>query len=164
MSTRIETYLRDALLGGGLAVLDHRLAYRLASHRWPTNRDCATDFSAAAAMLPQMARDAAGHIFHAWFDPHGEPALVAARSANKLEERIEWVTGERVFRLVEVADVETPRVTPHGFVEPQPPTGPTETLPAHECERRRVMLEGQPIPAHDCHRRRQAVKAGLIEE
>lgn len=115
MSNRIQTYVHQSLAGSGLAILDSQIMAKLRPDLWGANGGL------EAAWEVNKFGDNLGTLgdlrqFVVRIQGRDREVVVVARSSEYLAMRIEWIVGESVLDVLEIASA-APRA-------PVPPTAP----------------------------------------
>jgi hypothetical protein len=100
MSSQISKFIHESLASAGFAVLSSSIAYSLRRDLWSSGMDAGGDFAT------RNWRNSLGQIadlkrFRARLAGLDRDVEVVTRSADALEQRIQWVTGREVLSLVE---------------------------------------------------------------
>ena len=144
MTDRSTWYAHQCIAASGLAVMEPRIAFQLRTDLWSGLQDCAITFR-----LQQRLEGTKRLVvtFPTW-----GRVEVYARSLNNLEQRLEWIVGERPTEIAEWQP-ERPEVTPEQAARREANRKEIERL----AELRNIAT--QEPPSHDCHRRREILEA-----
>lgn len=144
MSDRSTIYAFQSLAASGVAVMNHRIAQELRGDLWQHTQACLFDFK------PEQKIDGARRVV-ATFPSYGE-ALVYVRSLDNLAQRLQWIVGEAPTAIADFK-LDVPVVSPQQ----------TAKREANRKEIERIeglrKLAAEDPPAHDCSRRREILEA-----
>ena len=97
MNARLQTYLSEQLAFTGIAILHYEMAFRMRPDLWTSLASAGEDFTEASPKIAAFINDRPGaRLFVVRLG--GERRInVIAFSADKLAERITWLTGSKVL-------------------------------------------------------------------
>jgi len=109
MSTRIQSYVHQALAGSGLAILDSQIMAKLRPDLWGANGglEAAWEVNKFGDNLGTLG---ALRQFVVRIQGRDREVMVVARSSEYLAMRIEWILGEFVLDVLEITSA-APQVT-----------------------------------------------------
>ena len=145
MHSTVKEYFHDAILASGIALLDSRIAYRLAPNRWSDDRNCWEAFFASRNKIFAYAAKHARYVFLARVEGLSDPVLGAVMSLDRLQDRLLWITGCHTDE-IDVIDRDP-------FRKPSEPAQTLRTcVPRRSCVVRN-QTEDEVLAHHDCAKR-----------
>lgn len=138
------SYAFDCIAASGFAVMSPAIAYELRPDLWACVADCARTLT-TRDKIPGTQR------MTATFEGFGS-VLVVTRSLDNLAQRLQWVVGRTVIDL-KPAEEEAPAA-----VRPNLLHKLASAKEADRLEQVRKLAAEEP-PAHDCSRRREILEA-----
>lgn len=130
MNRKIADYVAQSLAASGFAVLEGAWAYLLRRDIFVTAGNARGDFSEAASKLEGFALDLGATLYRATIKGQADPIRVAARSSDRLADRLSWVLGVSVREVVGVRTFAAP-TEGAPVARPVPPD-----VPAWPCNER----------------------------
>lgn len=139
MNSKVSQYIVGQLAASGFAVIDHAIARELTHDSiWASAYNALTDFTQGRTKIREFLGTLGMSMLEVKFAARDHWVLVGARSADRLAERIHWVTGLTVEGLRPFSPVPPAAVQRGAAVEDEPP--------AHQCTARAEWFEKHGIP------------------
>ena len=137
ISSKIQLHIEQSLAFSGLAILEQRLMFYLRPDLWVAAHNVASDSNWGAVENYLAGLSPRVKVFEVRFEGRGDSwARVAARSDDRLADRIGWITGLEVLELREYqAEERTDGPAKRQDVQAQ------EEIPAWPCAARTEALE-----------------------
>jgi len=139
-----SSYAYDCIAASGFAVMSPAIAYELRPDLWACAADCARTLT-TRDKIPGTQR------MTATFEGY-DPVLVVTRSLDNLAQRLQWIVGRKVIDLKPAED-EAPAIERPNLLHKQ-----ANAKEAERLEQARKLADEEP-PAHDCSRRREILEA-----